>query len=522
MLADAGWTVTVLEAQPEPGGAVRSAELLEPGFTHDVFSSFYPLAAASPAIRALELERWGLRWRHGPLVLAHPARDGSCASLSRSIDETAASLDRFAAGDGDGDAWRSLFHLWQRVRDDLLQGMVTPTPPVRVSARILRELRVGGTLDLVRLGLLPVRRFADENFGGEGGARLVAGNALHADFTPESALGGFFGWFLTCLGQDVGFPFPEGGAGRLTDALVARLRAHGGELVCSARVDEIVIRRGRAVGVRTAGGDVVEARRAVLADVDAPRLYLELVGEEHLPARVVGALRRFEWEVATFKVDWTLDGAIPWAADDARRAPVVHVTEGIDELTVTTGELARGLIPERPFLVLGQYSMGDETRAPDGKETAWAYTHVPHRVRGDAAGRLTGAWDESDSDEFADRITARIEELAPGFGRLVRGRHVLTPGGLEARNANLRRGALNGGTAQLHQQLAFRPVPGLGRPATPVRGLYLASASAHPGGGVHGAPGAIAARAALNAHRLATAATFVGAGAAALGLVRRR
>ncbi len=484
-LADAGWSVDVLEASSTPGGAVRTEELTEPGFRHDVFSAFYPLAAASPAIRSLELERHGLEWCHGPLVLAHPLPDGRCAVISRDLDETAAALDTFAAGDGD--AWRELYRLWRRIEPHILRAMVTPTPAVRGTLGLLREL--GGPkalLRLARLGVLPVRRFAAEQFDGDGAALLLAGNALHADFTPDTTLGGFFGLVLCGLGQHVGYPFPRGGAGELTGALVERLESRGGRVTCNAYVDRVIVRDRRAVGVHVRDGGDVSASRAVLADVDAPRLYLELVGADHLPSELVADLRRFQWDWATIKVDWALDGPIPWAAGDARRAPVIHVADSVDELTQTTAELHRGLIPEQPFLVLGQYSMGDATRAPAGKETAWAYTHVSQRDR-----------HESELPEVVEKIERRIEELAPGFRALVRERHVLGPSGLEERNPNLHGGAVNGGTAQLHQQLVFRPTPGLGRPETPIRGLYLASASAHPGGGVHGACGAIAARAAL-------------------------
>ncbi|MFN2627488.1 MAG: phytoene desaturase family protein [Gaiellaceae bacterium] len=495
-LADAGWQVHVLEAQPRPGGAVKTAELTEPGFRHDSFSAFYPLAAASPAIRRLELERHGLEWRHGPLVLAHPRADGSCVALSRDLDETAASLDGFAAGDGD--AWRRLFELWLRVREPLLQGLGTPMPPVVPALGVAGRLGPGGLLRFLRMAVLPVRRLATEHFRGEGAGRLLAGNALHADLAPESALSAFYGWFLSSLGQDVGFPFPRGGAGQLTAALVRRLESLGGTITCNARVEQILVRRRRAVGVRLEGGEEVGARHAVLADVSAPSLYLRLLPRDLVPARALNDLRRFEWDWSTFKVDWALDGLIPWTAPDARRSPVVHIAEGIDELTETTAQLARGLVPERPFLIFGQYSMGDSTRAPEGKESAWAYTHVPR-----------GA--ESDAEGLVERIEERVEELAPGFRGLVLGRHVATPGDLEQADENLVDGAINGGTAQLHQQLVWRPTTGLGRPETPVACLYLASASAHPGGGVHGGPGAIAARAALNGDRIARAAVVVGA-----------
>lgn len=479
VLADAGWSVEVLEAQQRPGGAVKSSELVEPGFVSDEFSAFYPLAAASPVVRGFELERWGLEWSHGPLALAHPAADGSCAVLSRDLDETAASLDRFAAGDGD--AWRDLFSWWDRVGGPFLHALTTPFPPVRAGLRLALRLR-RDLPEFARLATLSVRRLADERFAGEGGGRLLAGNAMHTDLLPESSLGGFFGWFLACLGQTVGYPCARGGAQNLTDALVRRLESKGGRITCGARVHEIVVVRGRAVGVRSAAGEA-SASKAILADVHAVPLYLDLLPRHAVPPRVLDAIGRFEHDPATFKVDWTLDAPIPWAAEEARRAPVIHVAESVDELSVTQHELARGLRPTTPFLVLGQYSMADPTRMPAGKEVAWAYTHLPHGAS---------------TDGLAERMEERIEALAPGFRDLVRGRHVWEPADLEAADENLRGGSLSGGTSQLHQQLIFRPIPGLGRPETPVKGLYLASASAHPGGGVHGAPGAIAARAALH------------------------
>lgn len=483
LLADAGWSVEVLEAQPEPGGAVRSGELLEPGFVSDRYSAFYPLGAASPAMRRLELERWGLEWCHGPLALAHPAGDGTCAVLSRDLDETSASLDAFAAGDGDG--WRGLFSWWPRVGGPLLDGMVTPFPPVRVGLRLLLRLR-RDLPEFARLGLLPVRRLGEEHFRGAGGRRLLAGNAMHSDLLPESAAGGFFGWFLGCLGQTVGYPCPRGGASALTDALVRRLEAKGGRVTCDARVSEIVVERGRARAVRSAAGDVSVAR-AILADVHAVPLYLELLPRAAVPSRILRGIERFEHDLATVKVDWTLDGPIPWAAAEARRAPVVHVTDSVDELSVSQAEIVRGRVPSDPFLVVGQYSMADPTRMPAGKEVAWAYTHLPQGA--DPAG-------------LPERMEERLEALAPGFSALVRTRRVSLPADLQAGDENLIGGSLNGGTAQLHQQLIFRPVPGLARPETGIKGLYLASFSAHPGGGVHGGPGAIAARAALRRYRL--------------------
>jgi phytoene dehydrogenase-like protein len=519
LLADAGWDVEVLEAAAVPGGAVRTSELTEPGFLHDEFSAFHPLAAASPAIRALELERFGLRWAQAPLALAHPDRDGSCAVLSRRLEETAASLDAFAPGDGD--AWVSLYSQWERIGDALLDAMVTPFPPVWAGARIVAGIGRGEFVRFLRAMLLPIRRFAEEHFQGDGGPRLIGGNALHTDLTADSALGGFYGWLLSCLGQDIGFPCPEGGAGELTRALVERLESSGGRVRCDAAVERISVRGGRAVGAVLGDGEPIPARHAVLADVSAPALYLQLLAREHVPRRTLDDIERFHWDHATVKVDWALHGPIPWTAIDARRAGVVHVGGSLDELALQATELARHLIPARPFLVLGQYAPIDPSRAPPGQETAWAYTHVPQQVRGDAGGDLSGRWDAADTDAFVARMEDQVEALAPGFGDLVRARHVHTPRTLEAANSNLVGGAVGGGTAQLHQQLVFRPVPGYARPETAVPGLYLASASAHPGGGVHGAPGAIAARAVLNARRTRRVAYVVAGSAAAAALLRR-
>lgn len=496
LLADAGWDVLVLEAQEEPGGAVRSAELTEPGFVSDVFSSFYPLAAVSPALRALDLEAHGLRWRRSPAAFAHPTPDGRCAAVLADLDATVATLDEYAPGDGA--AWRRVYGLWEQIGEELVQALLTPFPPVRAGARLAAKLGPGGLLRFLRFGVLPVRRLAEEEFAGAGGGNLLAGNALHADFLPEQPGSTLFGWLLSSLGQQLGYPVPEGGAGQLTAALVRRLRSRGGELRCDARVSDVLLRGGRAVGVRIADGGEVSASRAVLADVSAPALYLDLVGAEHLPDGLRADLRRFEWDSATFKVDWALDGPIPWAAAAAREAGTVHVADDIDALSRHAHQVVMRELPDRPFLIFGQYSMVDATRMPAGSEVAWAYTHLPRAPERDAAGELSGSLEHPEAqDAFADRMEAQVEALAPGFRSLIRSRHLLTPAGLQARDANLATGALNGGTAQIHQQLVFRPTPGLARAETPIRNLYLASAAAHPGGGVHGACGANAARAAL-------------------------
>ncbi|MFJ6694895.1 phytoene desaturase family protein [Streptomyces sp. NPDC091272] len=498
LLADAGWQVTVLEAQDEPGGAVRSDRGVHPDFVSDVFSAFYPLAAASPVIGGLGLDRYGLRWSHAPQVLAHPLPDGRCAVLDRDRQATARSLEGFGAGDGQ--AWLELCEGWDRVGGPVLDALFTPFPPVRSGAVLAARVRAAGGLRFAREMLLPVRRLGEEKFTGEGGRVLLAGNALHADLAPEAAGSGGFGWLMSMLGQSHGFPVPVGGAGALTDALVARLRERGGSVHCGRQVTEVVVRNGKALGVRTADGEAVRARHAVLADVSASQLYGELIGADHLPSRVHDDLRRFAWDFATFKVDWALEGPVPWTAPEAAGAGTVHLADGVDALTRFAAQLSTGQVPDHPFLLFGQMTTADPSRSPAGTESAWAYTHVPQEVRGDAGGdRITGRWDKGEQEAMADRMEEQVERYAPGFRDRIRARRLLAPPTLQAADANLHRGAINGGTASLHQQLVFRPVPGTARPETPVRGLFLASASAHPGGGVHGAPGSNAARAALRA-----------------------
>ncbi|MEV8228443.1 NAD(P)/FAD-dependent oxidoreductase [Streptomyces sp. NPDC079167] len=496
LLAAAGWSVEVLEAQQEPGGAVRSDRGVHPDYVSDLCSAFYPLAAASPVLGGLELQKEGLRWSRAPRVLAHPLPDGRCAVLEHGAKDTAAGFDTFAAGDGA--AWLDLHGTWNRVGPDILRALFTPFPPVRTALRLAARLRASGGLRLARTMVLPVRRLGEEEFRGEAARLILAGNALHADLGPEAAGSGGYGWLMSMLGQTYGFPVPVGGAGALTAALVRRLERHGGTVRCGERVTGIVVRGGRAVGVRTAGGEAVAASRAVLADVSAPALYGELLDARHLPAGMLSDLRRFQWDFATFKVDWALDGPVPWTAGDASTAGTVHLAEGVDGLTRFAAQIATGQVPDRPFLLFGQMTTADATRSPAGTESAWAYTHVPHRIKGDAGeDGLTGRWDRREQEAMADRMENEVERWAPGFRSRITSRRLLAPPTLEAMDANLHGGAINGGTASAHQQLVFRPTAGTGRPETPVKGLFLASASAHPGGGVHGAPGANAARAAL-------------------------
>jgi phytoene dehydrogenase-like protein len=484
MLADAGWSVLVLEAAEDPGGSVRTAEITAPGFRNDLYSAFYPFGVASPVLASLELERYGLRWLHAPDVLAHVLPDDRIALLSRDLDRTAESLDGFAPGDGD--AWRALFAHWLKIRDRLLDALTGPFPPVRAATGLLRTLGAGDTLRLARMLTLTARRLGEEHFAGEGARVLLAGNTMHTDLGPDQAGGAVFGWLLTMLGQDVGFPAPEGGAGSIVDALLARLKERGGQVLCGRRVTEVLLAGGRAMGVRDAEGELIQANRAVIADVLAPALYLDLVGANNLPSHFISDLKRFDWDDATIKVDWALSSPIPWTNPAAAGAGTVHIGPDVDGLAGIANDLACDRLPRTPFLLLGQMTTTDPSRSPAGTESAWAYTHVPR-----------GQWTADRVRRRADRMEQAIEQQAPGFRTQIKARAITGPTELQDSNPNLIEGTIGAGTSAIHQQLIFRPTLGTARADTPIDRLFLASASAHPGAAVHGAPGANAARSAL-------------------------
>ncbi|WP_433604502.1 phytoene desaturase family protein [Prescottella agglutinans] len=485
VLADHGWDVLVLEEQKTPGGAVRSAEL-HPGYRSDLFSAFYPLAAVSPALAPLDLGAHGLRWSRAPSPVGHPLApdDRDAPTIRADVGATADGLDRYRRGEGA--RWSALYRVWQRIRDPLLETLFGPFPPVRGPVSLLRELGSAETLKLVRFLLLPAERMGHESFESEAARVLLLGNALHADAPPDAPISGAMGFLLGMLAQEVGFPVPVGGAGALTAALVRRLDSVGGRVECSRRVDAVTVRSGTATGVRLADGTTVQARRAVLADVSAPALYERLLPPDTLPASVLSAISHFEWDTPVIKVNYALRERVPWNAANLRAVGTVHVGGDSASLSAWQACLASGEIPERPFLLFGQMTTADVSRSPPGTESAWAYTHLPR-----------GVVDDASAEQLGERIDAQLELFAPGFGARVISRIVQRPSDLECADANLVGGAVNGGTAQLHQQLIFRPIPGLSRAETPIRNLFLASASAHPGGGVHGVCGLNAARAAL-------------------------
>jgi phytoene dehydrogenase-like protein len=476
-LAEAGVETTVLEAQPAPGGAVRTEELTLPGFRHDTFSSVYPAAAASPVFARMPLADHGLKWVHPQVAMAHPLDDGRAVALHRDLDATVASLED--QHPGDGRAWERFVSPYLRHFEALRATMLSGFPPV---GGVLKLVARAGPISASQLGLLvatSAQTLARRLFAASGPRAWLLGAAAHGDAPvdrPGSAIAAFY---LNLLGHAVGWPSPRGGAQALTDALLGHLRALGAEVICNARVERIVVAGGRATGVALSDGRRYAAD-AVLADV-MPRALLAMTGNA-LDGWYRAGLVRFRQGPATVKVDWALDGPIPWSAPDARRAGTVHV--GGDG-PYTFAPLAAHNLDRPPFLLLGQQSIADPTRAPEGRHTAWAYTHAPASLRVELA-----------SERSVQQIEEQVERFAPGFRRRILARHVLGPDELEARNANLVHGDVGGGSYSGLQSV-FRPLPARSPYRTPLSGLFLASAATFPGGAVHGVPGDAAARAAL-------------------------
>ncbi len=480
-LARRGLSVLVLEANPRrPGGALGSAELTLPGFVHDVGAGFFPFLSVSPAFRELGLASRGVTACHMDFESCHPGLDGSVASISRDLDACASAF----GGGRDGDTFRSLATWHASVEPHVLGALLSPIP----SLRPLLALGLRGAMRLARYFLSSGRGLSTRLFESEAARRVLPGLALHVDVGPDDRFGAGLGYLLGLTATTGGFASIRGGARMLTNALLTILEEHGGRLRLGARVTRIPVSEGRARGVVLEGGDEIRATQAVLADTSAPSLYLDLLEAKHVPRRVQHGMRRFPLGFGTFKLDWAISGPVPWTCDQARRSAVVHAGESLDDLSHFAKSVRAGKLPEQPYLVIGQQSLCDDSRAPRNQHTLYCYTRVPATVE--------GGW-EAQRERFADSVEARIEALAPGFGGKILARHLTAPPDLERGNANLLGGDLGGGSNAWHRQLIFRPIFPYFRYRTPVHRLYLCSSYAHPGAGVHGMCGFNAAGIAL-------------------------
>jgi phytoene dehydrogenase-like protein len=479
-LAAHGLDAIVLEHAPRPGGASSSGEVTLPGFVHDHCAAFVPMAAASPAIRELELERDGLEWINPAVVMAHPFENGDALVLHRDV---AATVDSLGPAGG---RWEAAMHQMLPLAAPLVESVLSPLPPMRPAGRLVAGLR-GELGEWTRRLLGSVETLGLDLFEGDRRATAwLAGSAQHSGLPPSTTVSGAFGFLLQLLGHRYGWPFPRGGMGALATALVRRAEREGAQVRCSATVGEVLVRRDRVAGVRLESGETITAD-AVISTISAGVLS-RLLPADALPARLHRRLHRWRYGTGVFKLDYALDAPVPWTAPQAREAAVVHVGGALDELSLAAQTAQRGELPERPALVVGQQSQYDRSRAPGDAETLYVYGHVPAGYTQDG--------------QVIERFEAQLERFAPGFATRVRARAARSPIQSERENPSLVGGDLAGGSYELDQQLVFRPAPELARYRTPLRGMYIAGASTHPGGAVHGISGRAAARALLSDRRL--------------------
>jgi phytoene dehydrogenase-like protein len=451
-LARANRSVRVYEAADEAGGGMRTAELTLPGFRHDPCATIIPLTVASPFFRSVDLAQRGVELIHPDAPFAHPLDGGVAAIQERSVAATAAGL-----GEHDGRAWRRLFGPLVRRADDLTSEILRPV--VHLPRHPLLLARFGLP------ALLSAERLARTLFREAPARALFAGVAAHAMLPLDRPLSASYGLALAVFGHAVGWPMARGGSSAVTDALVAELRDLGGDVVTGHRVDRIAS---------------LPRARAVLLDV-TPRQMIAIAGDR-LPARVRSHAARFRYGAGVFKIDWALDGPVPWSASGPRRAATVHLGGTLEEIAAAEADVAAGRHPERPYVLFVQYAPWDPSRAPAspvGLTTAWAYCHLP----------------SGSTVDMTHRIEAQVERFAPGFRDRIIGRAVRGPAAMEAHDANYVGGDINGGIGDIGQ-LLFRPWPALD-PYRVGPGLYLCSSSTPPGGGVHGMSGLHAARSAL-------------------------
>ena len=456
LLAQAGLRTLVVERHPHrAGGALASEASTLPGYVHDVGAAFFPFAAASPAFSTLALHDVGLRFAHAEIQSCHPAPDGTVASIFRDDADTARSF-----GGRDGDRWLKVMGWHRRVEPRLLAALLGPLPNLGAALRL-------GPLNLLRfaaVGLSSGARLARRWFSGEPARRVLPGLALHVDLGPNDPFSAALGYMLGTMVATGGNAIPIGGAQAITDALVTRLRAHGGSLRLGAEVNGITVEQGRVRAVRLVSGEEIRVRRLVMANTDAAALFRRLLPRSTVPNRLYRSMERFPRGWGTFKMDWALDGPVPWRSDDARRSAVIHAGDSLADLVRFTAQVRQGALPDNPYLVIGQQSLVDPSRAPDGGHTLWAYSRVPTNPE--------GGW-TAQKARFADRVEARIEGLAPGFRSRIRARNIVAPPSLEEMDPNLVGGDLGGGSNQWRNQLIFGHAFPYFRYRTPVGGLYL-------------------------------------------------
>jgi phytoene dehydrogenase-like protein len=501
LLAKRGWKVCVFERNSWFGGNIRSAQITEPGFIHDVYSAWHPLFAGSETYRLLkpDLEARGLNYLNTEYPTATLFPDGSSCVLSTSQAANQEEFERHAPGDGD--AWDREVQSFLGKADlafGLLGTELWSLAGARLVAKWLARLRVRGSLEFGAELLSSSRDWLTNNFQSPHVQGLLAPWILHTGLGPDAATSGFMNKLIAVALQLGGMPVPKGGGARLADAFVQLIRDCGGTLVADTHVDGIEVRGGRAVGVRVKTG-VIEARRAVICNVTPHQLYLQLLDSNFVPPWVLANTKKFRYGRADMQIHIALSEPPRWNGGDARfnQTAIVHVCDGVNGVSKAVNEAERGLLPGDPTVVLGQPAAVDPSRCPRGNWIFWIQLQeLPSEPEGDAAGQLDvrGGWTESLKERFADRVIWKLERQIPNLAGALLKRVVISPKDLEQTNINLVGGDPYAGSCNPSQFFLWRPLPGLPHHRTPVRGLYHIGASTHPGPGLNGASGLMVAK----------------------------
>jgi len=448
VLAAEGLSVLVLEAQETIGGGMRTAEVTLPGFHHDVCSAIHPMALVSPFMRSAPLAQFGLEWAAPPVAMAHPLDDGTALTLEQSVDATASRLGE------DADAWRSLFGPLVRNADALFDEILRPIRLVPRHPFVLARFGLNG----MRSARAVAKRFRTTQ-----ARALFAGSSAHSFVPLEWNGSAAFGLVLTLAGHATGWPAAKGGSIAITRAMERWLRSMNVEIQTATPVRSM---------------RDVPPSRVVIFDI-TPRQLANIAADD-LPSRYVRKLRRFRYGPGVFKIDFALDGPIPWRAPDCARAATIHLGGTFEEIAEHEAAIWRDTTTDRPFVLVAQQSMFDASRAPAGKHTGWAYCHVPH----------------GSTEDMTERIENQIERFAPGFRDRVLAKHTMNTVAYEAHDMNFVGGDIAGGANTLLQSIA-RPFLSRDPYATPNPRIFIGSSSTPPGAGTHGMCGYWAARSAL-------------------------
>jgi phytoene dehydrogenase-like protein len=510
ILAKAGWSVGVFERNPWLGGNIRSGEITEAGFTHDLYSAWHPLFVAGEGYGLLknDLTARGVEYLNAEYPAAGLLPDGTTAFISTDHQQNRDHFERLAAGDGA--AWdRAVAALMAKseIAFGLMSSELWSMAGLRLAAKAVGKMGVRGALEFSSELFSTSREWLESNFQSRAIHGLLAPWVLHTGLGPDNATSGFMTALIAVTLELIGMPIPRGGAARLVEGFSKLLRDLGAELHTDAPVEQVIVRGGKVAGVRTAAGEF-QARRAVICCVTPHQLYLKLLDRAVVPDWVVASASRFRYGRGDMQIHLALSEPPQWPGGDDRflRTAMVHVAAGINGVSRAVNEAERGLLPADPTVVVGQPTAIDKSRAPDGRWIIWIQMQeMPNHPIGDAAGEIqstNGSWTPELRERYADRVIAKLARQIPNLPGAIRKRVVFSPADLEAANPNLVGGDPYAGACTPDQFFIFRPIPGLPRHRTPIPGLYHIGASTHPGPGLHGASGLLVAKDLLGARRV--------------------